>query len=97
RSIAWLGTGSVGLAFIVAILIAIETSGGPGARVFSQFGWTWFDIAGFTPRIGLYLDALSMVMVLVVTGVSFVIHLYSVQYIADDEGVRRFFAYMNLF
>ncbi len=97
RGVAWIGTGSVGLAAIVATLIAIETIGGSGARTFDQFGWTWFSIAGFAPRFGLYLDALSMVMTLVVTGVSFLIHLYSVQYMADDEGIRRFFAYMNLF
>ena len=95
--IAWVGCASVGLAFIVAMLIAIETIGAPGTRVFDQPGWIWFDIAGFAPRFGLYLDALSMVMALVVTGVSFVIHLYSAQYMADDEGFRRFFAYMNLF
>jgi NADH-quinone oxidoreductase subunit L len=97
RSIAWVGTASVGLAFIVAMLIAIETIGAPDTRVFDQSGWTWFDIAGFSPHFGLYLDALSMVMALVVTGVSFLIHLYSAQYMADDEGFRRFFAYMNLF
>lgn len=97
RGIAWVGTVSVGLAFIVTILIAAESIGEPGARVFGQLGWAWFDIAGFSPRFSLYLDPLSMVMALVVTGVSFVIHLYSVQYMTDDEGFRRFFAYMNLF
>jgi NADH-quinone oxidoreductase subunit L len=97
RGIAWVGTASVGLAFVVAMLIAVETIGTPGTREFEQFGWTWFDIAGFAPRFGFYLDALSMVMALVVTGVSFVIHLYSTQYMADEEGFRRFFAYMNLF
>ncbi|MEO8858580.1 MAG: NADH-quinone oxidoreductase subunit L [Burkholderiaceae bacterium] len=97
RGVAWVGTGSVGLAFTMAILVAIESMGIPRAPAFDQIGWTWFDIAGFTPRFGLYLDALSIVMALVVTGVSFVIHLYSAQYMADDEGYRRFFAYMNLF
>ncbi len=97
NGIAWVGTGSVGLAFIVAIGIAAQYMSGPGTRVFDQLGWTWFDIAGFAPRFGLYLDALAMVMALVVTGVSFVIHLYSARYMADDEGFRRFFAYMNLF
>jgi len=52
---------------------------------------------GFAPRISLYLDALSVVMILVVTVVGFLIHLYSTQFMAEEEGYRRFFAYMNLF
>ena len=44
-----------------------------------------------------YLDALSLVMVLIITVVGFLIHLYSVEYMAEDEGYSRFFAYMNLF
>ena len=51
----------------------------------------------FRPAIGFYLDALSLVMMLVVTFVGFLIHLYSTEYMADDEGYSRFFAYLNLF
>jgi NADH-quinone oxidoreductase subunit L len=47
--------------------------------------------------VDLDLDALSLVMTLVVTVVGFLIHLYSTEYMADDEGFSRFFAYMNLF
>ena len=53
--------------------------------------------ASFAPRIALYLDPLSLVMMLVVTCVGFLILLYSVQFMRGDEGYRRFFAYMNLF
>ncbi|MFO1222692.1 MAG: NADH-quinone oxidoreductase subunit L [Burkholderiaceae bacterium] len=94
--IAWIGCGSVGLAALVALAIAPRFVGEPGLTV-HQVGWVWFDVAGFRPAIGLYLDALSMVMTLVVTVVSFLIHLYSTEYVADDEGFNRYFAYMNLF
>ena len=47
--------------------------------------------------ISFTLDALSVVMILVVTGVGFLIHLYSTRFMADEEGYSRFFAYMNLF
>ena len=96
--IAVVGTGTVGLSALVAILIGIDfIATPPPGLVFRQVAWTWIDVAGFTPKIGFYLDALSLVMVLVVTVVSFLIHLYSTEFMLDDEGYRRFFAYMNLF
>jgi NADH-quinone oxidoreductase subunit L len=52
---------------------------------------------GFQPEIAFYLDPVSLLMLLVVTFVGFLIHLYSVEYMRDDEGYARFFAYMNLF
>ncbi len=96
-AIAWIGAGSVGLSALVAVLISIEFFAAAPGTTFLQVGWTWFDVAGFAPRIGLYLDALSLVMVLVVTVVSFLIHLYSTEFMAGDEGFNRYFAYMNLF
>ena len=59
--------------------------------------WTWIDVAGFRPQIAFYLDALSLIMTLVVTFVSFLIHLYSAEFMIESEGYSRFFAYMNLF
>ena len=55
------------------------------------------SVGGFSPSISFTLDALSIVMILVVTGVGFLIHLYSTRFMADEEGYSRFFAYMNLF
>ena len=99
--IAIIGAGSIGLAALVAILIGIDfIATPPPDYAYRQTLWTWIDVAGFTPRIGLYLDALSLVMVLVVTVVGFLIHLYSTEFMEDEEhngGYKRFFAYMNLF
>jgi NADH-quinone oxidoreductase subunit L len=98
RGIACVGAGSVGLAAGVTGLIAYRfLTAPPPAHAFTQVLWTWFDVAGFTPQIALYLDALALVMMTVVTGVGFLIHVYSAEYMIDDDAYARFFAYMNLF
>src|SRR5205085_12408373 len=76
--------------------IAFITAPPPG-YAYEQLLWTWIEVGGLTARIGLYLDALSLVMMLVVTIVGFLIHLYSTEFMGEDEGYNRFFAYMNLF
>ena len=58
---------------------------------------TWITAGTFSAPFGFYLDQLSMIMVLVVTGVGFLIHIYSVGYMAHEGGYYRFFAYLNLF
>ena len=62
-----------------------------------QILWTWIDLEGFTTRIALYIDALSMTMVLIITGVGVLVQLYATEYMSDDPDYQRFFAYMNLF
>lgn len=98
RRAAVVGVGSVGLSALVAFLVAIRflLSPPPGGA-FAQSLWIWMDVGGFASRIGLYLDPLSLVMTLVITFVSVLIHLYSSEFMIDDEGYSRFFAYMNLF
>ncbi len=98
RGAAAVGVGSVGLTAAAAFLVAAGflLAPPPGDR-FVQTLWRWMDVVGFAPRIALYLDALSLVMVLVVAFVSFLIHLYSAEFMAGEEGCSRFFAYMNLF
>ncbi|MCL4303564.1 MAG: NADH-quinone oxidoreductase subunit L [Anaerolineae bacterium] len=96
--IAIIGVGSVGLSATVAILVGLSFMGSPPTNfAYTQTLWIWLDVAGFTPQIAFYLDALSLVMILVVTWVGFLIHLYSVEFMMDEEGYSRFFAYMNLF
>src|SRR5262249_16318345 len=58
---------------------------------------TWITAGKFSAPFGFYLDQLSMVMVLVVTGVGFLIHIYSVGYMGHEGGYYRFFSYLNLF
>ena len=59
--------------------------------------YTWIDVAGFSPGISFYFDGLTATMMSVVTGVGFLIHFYSIGYMADDPDYSRFFAYLNLF
>src|SRR5579859_7078537 len=58
---------------------------------------TWITAGAFSAPFGFYLDQLSMIMVLVVTGVGFLIHIYSVGYMGHEGGYYRFFSYLNLF
>jgi len=98
RAAAAVGVGSIGLSALVTILVAASfLSAPPAGNSYTQVLWTWINVAGFEPQIGLYLDALSLVMVLVVTFVGFLIHIYSAEFMIEDEGYSRFFAYMNLF
>jgi len=98
RAATAVGVGSVGLSALVTILVAVSfLSAPPPGDSYTQVLWTWINVAGFQPQIGFYLDALSLVMVLVVTFVGFLIHIYSVEFMSEDDGFSRFFAYMNLF
>jgi NADH-quinone oxidoreductase subunit L len=98
RATAAVGVGSIGLSALITILVAASFfSAPPSGNSYTQVLWTWIKVAGFEPEIGFYLDALSLVMVLVVTFVGFLIHIYSAEFMIEDEGYSRFFAYMNLF
>ncbi len=96
--IAAIGVGSVGLSMLAAFLTGSSfIIAPPQSHAYVQVLWTWMDVAGFRPRIAFYLDALSLIMVLVVTFVGFLIHVYSAGFMRDEEGYSRFLAYMNLF
>src|SRR5690349_14513882 len=88
---------------VAAFLMLKEQESGEIAARLAWKGWDWLTLtntAGGVPlvlSVGLSLDALSGTMALVVTGVGFLIHLYSWKYMEDDPGFHRFFAYLNLF
>jgi NADH-quinone oxidoreductase subunit L len=91
-----IGAGSVGLAAVVTIIVALNFMSS-GQESFHQVLWTWMDVDGFSPRFAFYLDALSVVFIFVITFVGFLIHIYSIGFMADDVGFARFFAFLNLF
>jgi NADH-quinone oxidoreductase subunit L len=98
RLAAIFGVGSVGLSALVALLVAVNfVSAPPAGNAFIQNLWTWFQTGNFSVGITFYLDPLSLVMMVVVTFVGFLIHLYSAEFMEEEEGYSRFFAYMNLF
>ena len=69
----------------------------PATGVFRDTVYTWIESGSFQVKLSFQVDALSAVMLLVVTGIGFLIHIYSLGYMGHDEGMVRFFVYMNLF
>lgn len=95
---AWVGTGSVGLSAILTIILGIAfLSSSPAGGVVGVNLWEWFNTGGLIANIAFRLDALSLIFIFVITFVGFLIHVYSVEFMRNDEGFSRFFAYMNLF
>jgi NADH-quinone oxidoreductase subunit L len=91
------GPGVMFLAFGVATWAFWTLLSIPAGGALAQHLWGWIEGGPFHAELGLRLDALSGVMVMIVTGVGALIHLYSVGYMAHDEDFARFFTYMNLF
>ncbi|MFA5072732.1 MAG: NADH-quinone oxidoreductase subunit L [Nitrospirota bacterium] len=95
---AWIGTGSIGLSALFSIMVAINFVGNPPeGNVFIQTLWTWMQFDGNPVTLSFSLDSLSLIMILVITMVGFLIHLYSTEFMRNEEGYSRFFAFMNLF
>jgi len=93
-----IGAGVVGIAAVLVIIFGISfLNNPPSGGSIEQHLWTWFSIGNFSPQITLHLDTLSLTFIFVITFVGFLIHLYSAEFMREDEGYSRFFAYMNLF
>ena len=84
-------------AFVQVLWIVARVHQGLALPYLESFATPWIAVTGFHANFSFLLDQLTLVMLLVVTGVGLVIHLYSVGYMAAEEGYWRFFAYMNLF
>ena len=96
--IAAVAVGSIALSFILALAAFAALLNLPSeARVLHPTIYSWIKVGSFDVSVSFLLDPLSAVMILVVSGVGALIHLYSVGYMAEDEGYARFFTYMNLF
>ena len=93
-AVACIGAGCVGFSAVVAAVVGWEylTS---GTDAYSQVMWTWMAVGEFKVEATLYFDYLALVMVGVITGVGFLIHLYATGYMWDEEGYSRFFAYTD--
>src|SRR5262249_45934069 len=96
-AVALVGPGAALGAFLVTIAAAMRLHGLGEDGPLSDPHYTWLEAGGFRVEAVLPFDALSMVMTLVVCGIGFLIHVYSVGYMHDDPGLARFFAYLNLF
>jgi NADH-quinone oxidoreductase subunit L len=92
----WLGTAMVGLSFVVALVVFAGLWNQP-EHTYELTLFTWIPAGSFQVDIGFLLDPLSMAMVLFVTGIAALIHLYSIGYMHGDSRFPRFFTYLNLF
>jgi NADH-quinone oxidoreductase subunit L len=94
----WLATLAVVGSFVVACLTLAGMLDLPAsARHFSENYYTWIGVAGLQVKVGVLVDPLSVTMCLFVTGVSALIHLYSIGYMRGDPDFPKFFIYLNLF
>ena len=92
-----IGPAVLALSFIVAWMIFSAMRSVPMEAPFVQKYFSWMPVGDLQIDAALQLDQLSMVMVLVVTGVGTLIHIFSVGYMREDPGYPRYFAYLNLF
>ena len=96
--VAKIGCGSVGLSLLASLGAVWDLARLPqDARRVEEVMAPWIGVGGFRADWGLLLDPLSAVMILVVSGVGFLIHVYAVGYMHDDRDFPRFFTYLNLF
>ena len=102
RVVSIVGVGMPTISFVLSLIgvVLLARSGDAGVAHDPYFSWTlytWIQSGALTIDVSFYLDPLSSVMVLVVTGVGSLIHLYSVGYMKGDPSYHRYFAYLNLF
>jgi NADH-quinone oxidoreductase subunit L len=98
RVVGAIGTLAIAAAFVAAIATFIALQGrGEEEKQVVYVAWDYADTVGVNGQISILIDPLSVFMALVVTGVSMLIHLYSIAYLAGDRGYARFFAYLNFF
>jgi len=96
--VSWIGCGTIGVSFLVSVKILFELLSLPAEqRIIERVVFPWIYSGLFKINVSFLLDPLSCLMILVVSGVGFFIHLYSVGYMSGDKGFARFFSFMNLF
>lgn len=93
-----IGSSTVGISFIIAVMMLVELLSSPeGDRTRLVHLFDWIAAGDLTSGFAYQIDQLSIVMMLIVTGVGALIHVYSIGYMHGDPGFWRFFAYLNLF
>ena len=98
KAIGWIASLAIGLAFVVALGAAVSIYRLPAdERHAVRFLWHWISIGSLKLDFAMLLDPLSLWMASVVTGVAFLIHVYSMGYMAEDERYLRYFVFLNFF
>ncbi len=94
-----IATGAVGISFIAAVLIVAKlfTGGEAAPKAVTAEFFRWMSVGGLDVSVAFVIDHISALMVLVVTGVGTLIHLFSIGYMSHDERPTKYFAYLNFF
>lgn len=95
-NVATIASGSIGLSFVLSIIAFIQLQSAEN-RVINVDYYKWVVSGMLDVPMGFWLDSLSSLYILVITGVGFLIHVYSIGYMHEDEGFSRYFSYLNLF
>ncbi len=90
----YIGVAAVGLSWVLSLRVLVWVLGGGGLN---EDVYAWIAAGSFKAAVGFQVDALSTLMIVTVTTISFLIHVYSFGYMRNDPGFARFFAYLNLF
>ncbi len=93
----WIGALAVFVSFICSIVAFAHVHGGEKLEGEAGILYSWIQGESFSFNIGFHVDALTTIMLLVITGIGFIIHVYSIGYMHGDAGYARYFAYLNLF
>jgi NADH-quinone oxidoreductase subunit L len=98
RTAGWIGTAAIGLSFLASIRIVVALLDRTEShRQLTSTLYHYAQGAGLDIKLGILVDPLSIFMCLVITGVSTLIHLYSISYMTSDRGFARYFSYLNFF
>lgn len=93
-----IATGAVVVSFICSVMLMLQLIDAPAdARRLSAVFFEWIAVGGFKVNAGFVVDQISSIMILIITGVGSLIHLFSIGYMHHDKGVTKYFAYLNLF
>ena len=91
----WITIVGVSISFVLSLVVLADVLG--GAEVYSGAVYQWGQVGGLSLEIGFLIDHLTALMITVVSFVSLAVHIYTIGYMADDDGYQRFFSYISLF
>src|ERR1035437_8604266 len=98
KAAGWIASSAIAAAFGLSVAALVSMLGhSPDHRHFTSAIWSYDSSVGVDAKLSILVDPLSVFMVLVVSGVSTLIHVYSVAYMDSDRGYVRYFAYLNFF
>src|SRR5579862_5133588 len=97
NTIALIGCGTIAVSFFIVATLFLQSLSGSLPESNTIVLADWIHASTFSVSFSFLIDHLTLIMMLIITGVGLLIHIYSIGYMHDDEGYARFFSYLNLF